>query len=375
MSPAHLRVLASDGRARTATVSTPRGQFRTPCFMPVGTRGALRLLDSGDLDALGPQVVLANTYHLMLRPGAEVVAALGGLHRFTGWDGHMLTDSGGFQVFSLSPDVDDDGVTFRSTYDGSRHRLTPERAVALQEALGADVQMALDVCVGLPAPETVVEVAAKRTVEWAARAQAARRREDQCLFGIVQGGTSPGLRSWCAERVVQIGFDGYAVGGLAVGEPLAETLAALDAALAHLPEDRPRYLMGVGDPLSMVEAVARGVDMFDCVLPTRLGRHGTALTDGGRAQVKASRFAVESAPVDPACGCPVCARYSAGYLRHLLLAGEPTGGRLLSLHNLHWTLRLVARIGEAIENRRLDRMRAELAATWTAPPRASVIRS
>ncbi len=273
-----VEVEAVDGAARTATVHTARGPFRTPCFMPVGTRGAVKLLDAADLDALSPQVVLANTYHLMLRPGAGVVADLGGLHRFTGWDGLMLTDSGGFQVFSLGPAVDDDGVTFASTYDGSRHRFTPEVAVAAQEAIGADIQMALDVCCGLPAPEPVVQLATERTIAWAARARAAHSRPDQSLFGIVQGGTSTSRRADCAARLAAMGFDGYAIGGLSVGEPLDEALPALAAAVAHLPTDRPRYLMGVGDPVSMVEAVALGVDMFDCVLPTRLARHGTALT-------------------------------------------------------------------------------------------------
>lgn len=365
MREARFEPAAADGNARTGSVHTARGSFRTPCFMPVGTRGAVKLLDAADLDALGPQVVLANTYHLMLRPGADVVAALGGLHRFSGWGGHMLTDSGGYQVFSLSPSVDDGGVTFRSTYDGSRHRLTPEGAVAIQEALGADIQMVLDVCCGLPAPDDVVRLAADRTLAWAARARAAHRREDQSLFGIVQGGVSPTLRGECAERTVEIGFDGYAIGGLSVGEPLEVALPAMDAALAHLPTDRPRYLMGVGDPHSIVEAVARGVDMFDCVLPTRLARHGTALTSGGRAQVKAARYARDDGPVDPGCQCPVCARYSAGYIRHLLLVGEPTAGRLLSIHNLAWLLTFVEKIREAIEAGRLDAMRARIGEAWS----------
>lgn len=336
--------------------------------MPVGTRGAVKLLDAADLDALGPQVVLANTYHLMMRPGAETVEALGGLHRFTGWSGHMLTDSGGFQVFSLGPAVDDDGVTFRSTYDGSLHRFTPETAVAVQEFLGADIQMVLDVCTGLPAPDERVREGAERTVAWAARARGAHRRTDQSLFGIVQGGTSVGLRAECAQRVVGLGFDGYAIGGLSVGEPLEEALPAMAAALDHLPPDRPRYLMGVGDPVSMVEAVALGVDMFDCVLPTRLARHGTALTGEGRVQLKGSRFARDDSPLDPACNCSVCRRYSAGYLRHLLLVGEPTGGRLLTIHNLSLILDLVDRMGAAVRNGTLRQLRKEVAETWTAGP-------
>ena len=366
MRPARFETHARDGAARTGTVHTARGRFSTPCFMPVGTRGAVKLLDAGDLDALGPQVVLANTYHLMLRPGADVVADLGGLHRFTGWSGHMLTDSGGYQVFSLGPRVDDDGVTFRSTYDGSSHRLTPESAVAVQEALGADIQMVLDVCCGLPAPDEVVRLAADRTLAWAARARSAHRREDQSLFGIVQGGVTPALRTECAERLVEMEFDGYAVGGLSVGEPLSVALPAMEAALAVLPEDRPRYLMGVGDPVSMVEAVARGIDMFDCVLPTRLARHGTALTGTGRIQVKGARFARSDSPVDPACRCPVCARYSAGYIRHLLLVGEPTAGRLLTIHNLRWLLDFVDSMREAVVCGRLDDLRRSVTEAWCA---------
>ena len=356
------------GAARTGTVTTARGRFSTPCFMPVGTRGAVKLLDASDLDSLAPQVVLANTYHLMLRPGADVIAGLGGLHRFTGWAGTMLTDSGGFQVFSLGPRVDDEGVTFRSVYDGSRHRLTPESAVAVQEAIGADIQMVLDVCCGLPAPEADVRLAAERTMAWAGRARRAHHRPDQSLFGIVQGGVSPELRTECASRLVETGFDGYAIGGLSVGEPLEEMLPALAAAISVLPADRPRYLMGVGDPVSIVEAVALGVDMFDCVLPTRLARHGTALTAGGRVQMKASRFARDDGPVDPGCTCAVCRRYSSGYIRHLLMVGEPTAGRLLSIHNLRWLLDLVDRIGAAIRAGTLNSLRSEVAEAWNGGP-------
>ena len=364
MRPAGFAAEATDGAARAGTVRTARGRFRTPCFMPVGTRGAVKLLDASDLDDLGPQIVLANTYHLMMRPGVDAVAALGGLHRFTGWSGHMLTDSGGFQVFSLGPSVDDDGVTFRSTYDGSKYRFTPESAVQAQEALGADIQMVLDVCTGLPATQGELRLAADRTIAWAERARSAHRRDDQSLFGIVQGGTSPALRAECAERIVAMDFDGYAIGGLSVGEPLDEALPAMAAAIDHLPRDRPRYLMGVGDPVSMVEAVALGIDMFDCVLPTRLARHGTALTGGGRVQLKGNRFARDDGPVDPGCACTTCRRYSAGYLRHLLVVGEPTGGRLLTVHNLAWVLALVERIRTAIGDGTLAALRKELAEAW-----------
>ena len=297
--------------------------------MPVGTRGAVKTLASPDLDALGAEVILANTYHLMLRPGTDVIARLGGLHRFAAWDGHVLTDSGGFQVFSLNPKVDDDGVSFRSTYDGSLHRLTPEGAVDAQVLLGADIQMVLDVCPPLPSAPAVVRLAVDRTLAWAGRAKTAHERSlvasesGQALFGIVQGGVDEALRIESAERTVAIGFDGYGIGGLSVGESRDELLTALAAAIAVLPEDTPRYLMGVGDPVGLVEAIALGVDMFDCVLPTRLGRHGTALTSLGRLPIKTAAFARDDGPVDPACACAVCARFSRAYLRHLFQVGEP----------------------------------------------------
>ena len=368
MNPARLSVEATDGTARIGRVSTARGSFSTPVFMPVGTRGTVRLLDASDLDDVGPEIVLANTYHLMLRPGADVVAGLGGLHLFTGWDGQILTDSGGFQVFSLSPDVDEDGVTFRSTYDGSTHRLTPESAVELQQKLGADIQMVLDICTGLPAPDEEIRLAAKRTLAWAARARDAHTRSDQSLFGIVQGGVSLDLRAESAAQTAALGFDGYGIGGLSVGEPREQMLPALAAAIGELPPDRPRYLMGVGDPVSMVESVALGVDMFDCVLPTRFARHGTALSDSGRFQLKGARFAEDPEPVDPACGCAVCRRFSRGYIRHLLVVGEPTGGRLLTVHNLAWLLGFVDQIRAAIRSGTLDDLRQRVRAIWEPDP-------
>ena len=308
--------------------------------------------------------MLANTYHLMLRPGAELVARLGGIGRFSGWDGLTLTDSGGFQVFSLQPAVDDDGVTFRSVYDGSLHRLTPESAVATQELLGADIQMVLDVCPPLPSPPDVVELAAKRTSQWAARARVAHRRDGQSLFGIVQGGTSESLRADSARAAVDLDFDGYGIGGLSVGETRGEMLDALATAVAHLPSDRPRYLMGVGDPASMVEAVALGVDQFDCVLPTRLGRHGTALTSAGKVHVKAARHADEDLPVDPVCACAVCGRHSRAYLRHLFATAEPSAARLLTLHNVAWTLQLMSDLREAIVDGTFAARRAEVLSVW-----------
>jgi len=359
---------ATDGPARTGRIETPRGSFPTPCFMPVGTRGSVRALSSADLEELGAPVVLANTYHLMLRPGPEVVAALGGLHRFSGWSGHMLTDSGGFQVMSLGARVEEEGAHFRSVYDGSRHLLTPEAAVRVQEQLGADIQMALDVCPALPAPASEVRGAAERTLRWAERARTAHTREDQALFGIVQGGTDESLRAWSGRRTAELGFAGFGIGGLSVGEPREETLAALEAALGQLPAHRPRYLMGVGDPVGMVEAVARGVDLFDCVAPTRLARHGRLLTSRGPLSLRQAAFATDPRPIDPSCACAVCVRWSRAYLRHLLSVGEPAALRLLTWHNLAWTLGLVSRIREAVAAGRLGELRQEVAGAWARGP-------
>ncbi len=367
-----MTIAATDGPARVGTVHTARGTIETPTFMPVGTRGAVRTLASPDLEDLGASVVLANTYHLMLRPGAPVVERLGGLHRFMGWDGHVLTDSGGYQVFSLDPSVDDEGVTFRSTYDGGTHRLTPEDAVDVQAALGADITMVLDVCPPWPAPEGAVRTAVRRTADWARRARVAHRDAvaagrapaGQAQFGIVQGGVDLGLRTESAEATVAVGFDGYGIGGLSVGEPRDLMLPALAATTALLPEDRPRYLMGVGDPVGLVEAIALGVDLFDCVLPTRFARHGTILTATGRYNLKAAVNAADDGPLDRDCACMVCARWSRGYLRHLLMVSEPTGARLVTLHNLAWTFSLVRAARAAIRTGTLAALRSDIRAVW-----------
>jgi len=364
MHPVRFTATATDGSARTGVATTARGSYRTPCFMPVGTRGAVKYLSADDYSRLGARIVLGNTYHLMLRPGADAVAGLGGLGRFSGWDGLTLTDSGGFQVFSLDPRVDDDGVDFRSTYDGSLHRFTPESAVDVQERIGADIQMVLDVCPPLPSPPAAVRLAVERTAAWAARARASHRRDDQSLFGIVQGGTDESLRAESAERTVGIGFDGYGIGGLSVGETRAEMLPALAAALSRLPSDRPRYLMGVGDPASLVEAIGLGVDQFDCVLQTRLGRHGTALTSSGRVNLSRAEHSGSDEPIDRSCGCEVCARHSRGFLRHLFQVGEPTASRLVSLHNVAWTLALMGRARAAIVAGTFDAVRRDVLATW-----------
>lgn len=362
-----VEVEAEAGPARATTITTARGTVTTPCFMPVGTRATVRAVETADLEALGAQIVLGNTYHLLFRPGPDVIEAHGGLHGFAGWNGHVLTDSGGYQVFSLSPKVDDEGVTFRSTYDGDEHRLTPEDAVRVQTALGADIQMVLDQCPPLPSPPDVVRTALDRTAAWARRARAAfDALEDPAgnQFGIVQGGVDPDLRVESAQRTVDIGFDGYGIGGLSVGESRDEMLRALAAAIECLPADRPRYLMGVGDPVGIVESIALGVDLFDCVLPTRFGRHGTLLTSEGRFNIKNRRFATDDGPIDPACGCRVCGRYSRAYLRHLVNVNEPTAARLSTLHNLAWTLALTDRARAAVQAGSLDSLRAEVAGIY-----------
>ena len=355
------------GGARTGEVTTPRGSFVTPAFMPVGTRGAVRTLTSADLEDLGAAVVLANTYHLMLRPGAELIAERGGLHRFMDWSGHVLTDSGGYQVMSLEPRLDDDGATFRSSYDGSTHTLTPERAVELQAQLGSDIAMVLDVCPPLPSPRPVIEAAVDRTAAWAARARAAHRSiapPSQLQFGIVQGGLEVDLRRASAARTLEVGFDGYAVGGLSVGEERHERLEPLAATTEMLPADRPRYLMGVGDPLSILEAVSVGVDMFDCVLPTRLARHGTVLTSEGRLNLANARFARDDGPLDPALANDPAGRWSRAYLRHLLMVGETAASRILTLHNLAWLFDLMRATRVAIAEGRFEAHAAAIRAVW-----------
>ena len=364
MFPVEFTVEATSGRARAGRARTARGDYETPCFMPVGTRGAIRYLSADDYLSVGARIVLGNTYHLMLRPGADLIAEMGGLGRFAGWDGLTLTDSGGFQVFSLGPKIDDDGVTFKSTYDGDLVRFTPERAIEVQQLIGADIQMVLDVCPALPSPPDIIDVALRRTAEWAQRAREHHTRVDQSLFGIVQGGISPELRERSAKYTAGLDFDGYGIGGLSVGETRAEMIPALDAATAHLPVDRPRYLMGVGDPASLVEAVALGVDQFDCVMQTRLGRHGTALTSTGKVHMKNVRHARDESPLDEACSCAVCARHSRAYIRHLFQTGEPTAARLLSYHNVAWTIRLMASMRAAIKDGSFPVLRDNVLGVW-----------
>lgn len=355
-------LLNTDGAARRGRVHTVRGTYETPVFMPVGTRGAVVHLDARDYETLGAEVVLGNTYHLMLRPGADVIEEFGGLHRFTDWGGHMLTDSGGFQVMSLSPKIDDDGVTFTSVYDGAKARLTPESATHVQEQIGADIAMVLDICPALPSSPAQVRQAMETTHRWAERARLAHSRPDQAQFGIVQGGIDPDMRVESARILAGLEFPGYGIGGLSVGETRAEMLPALEAALSELPVDVPRYLMGVGDPISIVEAVALGVDMFDCVLPTRLARHGTVLTSEGRVNLRNARFERSAEPLDERN--PFSNRFAAGYLRHLLKVKEPTAGRILTLHNIWYLFDLVERSRTAISEGRFDQIRTEVATYW-----------
>jgi queuine tRNA-ribosyltransferase len=349
------RVLARDGQARRGVLETPHGAVETPTFMPVGTQGSVKTLAPGEVASTGARVVLGNTYHLMLRPGAEAIAQLGGLHAFTRWPHAMLTDSGGFQAYSLSVGKDslvgatEEGFRFKSHLDGSAHLLTPEEAVRVQGLLGADVQMQLDVCPPGDSPRAVVEAAVARTTRWARRALAAPRPPGQALFGIVQGACFPDLRRAHAEELGAMPFDGLALGGFSVGEPIERMHETLVEVAPALDAERPRYLMGVGTPRDLVLAIGAGVDMFDCVLPTRNARNGQALTRFGKVVVKNARWRDDPRPLDERCACPCCAGgYSRAYLRHLYLAGEVLVLRLLSQHNLHFYGELVAAAREAI---------------------------
>jgi queuine tRNA-ribosyltransferase len=353
----HFSVAATDGAARTGALALPRGMVRTPAFMPVGTAGTVKAMYPDQVHALGADIILGNTYHLMLRPGAERVAALGGLHVFANWPWPILTDSGGFQVMSLAAlrRMDEDGVTFKSHIDGSVHRLTPERSLEIQGLLDSDIRMQLDECVALPADRGAVDKAMRLSLRWAQRSKAAfGATAGRALFGIVQGGDQPDLRTASAEALGAIGFDGYAVGGLAVGEPQAVMLQMLEATVPALPADRPRYLMGVGTPEDIVESVRRGIDMFDCVLPTRAGRHGVAYTRFGKVNLRNARHADDPRPLDDAAGWPPARDYSRAYLHHLFKAGETLGAMLLSWNNLAYYQSLMAGIRAAIAAGRYD---------------------
>lgn len=350
-------VHATDGAARAGVLRTPRGDIRTPAFMPVGTAGTVKALTVDQVAQTGADIILGNTYHLMLRPGGERMAKFGGLHTFMRWDKPILTDSGGYQVMSLAQlrKLDADGVTFRSHVDGSQHRLTPQDSIRIQaDQIGAEIVMQLDECPALPAPRETVEKAMRLSLDWAGRCKRAfGARETQDLFAIVQGGIDPALRRASAEALVAEGFDGYAIGGLAVGEGHEAMLATLDVTMPHLPPQRPRYLMGVGKPIDIVESVWRGVDMFDCVLPTRSGRHSQAWTDAGPLNITNARFAEDTTPLDESIDCPASRDYSRAYLHHLFKAGELLGQTLLSWHNVAYYQHLMARLRAAIAEGRL----------------------
>jgi queuine tRNA-ribosyltransferase len=346
------RVTATDGEARAGVLETAHGEVPTPAFMPVGTKASVKTLHPDEVRDLGAHILLGNTYHLHFRPGDELIAELGGLHAFMGWNGPILTDSGGFQVFSLLDTivgVDDDGVVFRSVYDGSQARFTPESVARIQANLGSDIAMCLDVCPPAGVAHEELAEAVRRTTHWAERQRAAARAPGQLLFGISQGASDPNLRRRSIEEITELDFDGYALGGLSVGEPRPLTLDATAWAAPLLPEDRPRYFMGIGDAEGILEVIERGIDMFDCVLPTRTARTGSALTWEGRLNLRNARFAADPGPLDDDCGCPACERFSRAYIRHLVNQEELLGLRLLTLHNLHFVLEVTAGARTAIE--------------------------
>jgi len=363
----HWRSDAADGAARAGTLHTAHGPVQTPVFMPVGTAGTVKAMTADAVRATGAGIVLGNTYHLMLRPGAERVARLGGLHKFMDWPGPILTDSGGFQVMSLGAlrTLDEGGVTFRSHLDGSKHRLTPECAVEIQDQLDATITMVLDECTPFPATYDQAERSMAMSMRWAARCRTAfRDRDGYALFGIVQGSVFPDLRARSAEALRDIGFEGYAIGGLAVGEGQAAMFDVLAATLPHLPEERPRYLMGVGTPDDLVGAVLRGVDMFDCVMPTRAGRTGRAFTSRGVLNMRNARHADDAGPIDPDCSCPACARHSRAYVHHLFKASEMLGPMLLTWHNLTYYQSLMRGLRLAIVEGRIEGHARAVRARW-----------
>jgi queuine tRNA-ribosyltransferase len=364
-------LIATDGPARAGVLHTAHGDVETPAFMPVGTKGTVKSVDPGELRALGATVVLGNTYHLHFRPGEDVIAELGGLHAFMAWDGPILTDSGGFQVFSLRDTLiasDDDGVTFRSVYDGSAERFTPELAARIQQDLGSDIAMCLDICPPAGVPRAELESAVRRTTLWAARQRDLPRAPGQLRFAITQGGLDSELRRRSSEELVPLDFDGYAIGGLSVGEERPPMFEATAHAASFLPREKPRYFMGIGDPEGVIEVISRGVDMFDCVLPTRTARTGSALTWAGRLNLRNARFARDAGPLDESCGCPACTTFSRAYIRHLVNQEEILGLRLLSLHNLRFLIDLVREARQAIERKAFESWRNDALSRLTRQP-------
>ena len=370
MSSFQFTLHSTDGAARRGEFHTPHGVVQTPAFMPVGTQGTVKAALHRDVRESGAEIILGNTYHLFLRPGDELIARRGGLHRFIGWTGPILTDSGGFQIFSLAERrvIREEGAEFQSHLDGSRHVLTPERAVDIQARLGSDIAMVLDECLSYPASRDDAAASMQRSVRWARRcrdrfselpagADVRVSNSGQAQFGIVQGGVFQDLRNESADETTAIGFEGYAIGGLSVGEPVEMMYAVTEQTASRLPVDRPRYLMGAGTPEDLVESVARGIDMFDCVMPTRNARNGQLFTSAGRINIKNARYAEDDRPLDPACGCYACQHHSRAYLRHLYLAGEMTAGALNTLHNLTFYLDTMRRIRDAIAFRTFDTFR------------------
>ncbi|WP_028325443.1 tRNA guanosine(34) transglycosylase Tgt [Desulfatirhabdium butyrativorans] len=362
----HFQVLcqSSDTGGRVGVLHTKHGAIETPVFMPVGTLGTVKALSPDDLRACGASIILGNTYHLYLRPGCDVIERFGGLHRFMGWDGPILTDSGGFQVFSLAMlrKISDEGADFQSHIDGSRHFLTPEKAIDIQRCLGSDFLMCLDECIGYPADRSVTHAAMKRTLDWAIRCKQQWNRDDEHrgeLFGIVQGGMYAELRTESADRTVEIGFPGYAIGGVSVGEPSEKMLEMVETAVARLPESSPRYVMGVGTPENLVELATRGVDMFDCVMPTRNARNGQLFTDTGTINISNACHRFDTGPIDENCSCYTCTHFSRAYLRHLYLSREILAYRLNTIHNVHYYMGLMERIRDAIHQNKAAVFRKE----------------
>lgn len=349
-----IKHICAQSGARTGVLHTPHGDIQTPIFMPVGTLATVKFLDSQELDALGAQIILANTYHLWLRPGCDVLTKAGGVHNFMNYHKPMLTDSGGFQVFSLAENrkISEEGVTFKSHLDGSKLFMSPEESIRIQNIIGADIMMSFDECIPFPATYEYAKKSTERTIRWAKRGKDAHQRDDQALFGIVQGGDYQDLREMCAKALTEMNFDGYSIGGTSVGEDKETMYRMIDYAVKYLPENKPRYLMGVGAVNDLLEGVARNVDMFDCVLPTRIARHGTLMTSQGRINIKRSIYKEDFSPLDPNCDCETCRNYTRAYLHHLFRCNEGLGQRLLSIHNLRYLVSLMEQVRKAIEEDR-----------------------
>ena len=349
-----IKHICAQSGARTGVLHTPHGDIQTPIFMPVGTLATVKFLDSQELDALGAQIILANTYHLWLRPGCDVLTKAGGVHNFMNYHRPMLTDSGGFQVFSLAENrkISEEGVTFKSHLDGSKLFMSPEESIRIQNIIGADIMMSFDECIPFPATYEYAKKSTERTIRWAKRGKDAHQRDDQALFGIVQGGDYQDLREMCAKALTEMNFDGYSIGGTSVGEDKETMYRMIDYAVKYLPENKPRYLMGVGAVNDLLEGVVRNVDMFDCVLPTRIARHGTLMTSQGRINIKRSIYKEDFSPLDPNCDCETCRNYTRAYLHHLFRCNEGLGQRLLSIHNLRYLVSLMEQVRKAIEEDR-----------------------